>query len=712
MSDKNSATAAVKRPVPDSDATQHASSADAPPPAKKSKNSASTSSSSNGSGEIEKTTAATAVTVFQPPDRIVKGSHVPSRTLYNQLYKQSIKDPEKFWENMAKENLIWSQPFDAVRFGSLEKGNVAWFINGRMNACVNCVDRHVLSRGDKVAIIWESDEPGASKKITYKELLDNVCRVANALKSKGVRRGDAVTIYMPMIPEIAYTMLACARIGAPHSVVFAGFSAQALASRVHNCSTKWIVTADEGKRGGRTLGLKKIVDDAIGMLPDETLVRNVFVFSRTGSDQVPYVDGRDVKMSDLLPLQRPFCPAEQMDAEDTLFLLYTSGSTGAPKGVAHTTAGYMLWTSTTHRYVFDLREDDVFACVADCGWITGHSYIVYGPLCNGATTVIFESTPLYPDAGRYWDMCQRHKVTQFYTAPTAIRALAAKGDAFVQKYDLSNLRVLGTVGEPINPEAWLWYHKIVGKEQCAVVDTYWQTETGGHIVTPLPGAIATKPGSATLPFFGIELAVLDAKTGKELEGNNVEGVLCVKQPWPGMARTVFGDHQRYMDVYLRPYKGMYFTGDGCRRDGDGYYWITGRVDDVLNISGHRIGTAEIESALALHDAVAEAAVVGFAHDIKGQGMACYCVRGGGGGDDEEQLRKALTQQVRSEIGPFAKPDKVLFVPGLPKTRSGKVMRRLLRKVISGVFDVEKLGDVSTLKDPSVVRKIIDVVRSA
>jgi len=653
------------------------------------------------SGKVEE------IKTYPPPAKASKGAHIASMTKYKELYKESITSPEKFWESLARDNLVWSAPFDAVKFGDFKEGDVGWFINGKLNACTNCVDRHVLSRGNKTAIIWEADEPGESKKITYKELLREVCRVANALKAKGVRKGDAVTIYMPMVPEIAYTMLACARIGAPHSVVFAGFSSTALASRIQNCKTKWVVTTDEGKRGGRTLKLKEIVDTAVAQCAD--IVKNVFVFKRTGAT-VPFKAGRDVWMDDLMKCQRPFCPAESMDSEDTLFLLYTSGSTGAPKGVAHTTAGYLLWTSTTHRYVFDLREDDVFACVADCGWITGHSYILYGPLCNGATTVIFESTPLYPDAGRYWDMVQRHKITQFYTAPTAIRALAAKGNQFVEKYDLKTLRVLGTVGEPINPEAWQWYYDVVGKKQCAIVDTYWQTETGGHIVTPLPGATPTKPGSATFPFFGIELAILDAKSGAELLGNGVEGVLCVKQPWPGMARTVFGDHQRYLDVYMRPYAGMYFTGDGCSRDKDGYYWITGRVDDVLNISGHRIGTAEIESALVLHDAVAEAAVVGYAHDIKGQGMACYCVVMAGTVQTPE-LVKSIRMQVRTDIGPFATPDKIIFVPDLPKTRSGKIMRRLLRKVISGVHDVAKLGDVSTLKDPSVVSKIIDVIKS-
>jgi acetyl-CoA synthetase len=650
--------------------------------------------------------AAREAKVYQPPGCVADGSLISSMAQYRKLHSDSL-NPE-FWARLAKEELKWFVPFDATLFGGFDQGNVAWFVNGKLNACTNCVDRHVKNRGDKVAIIWEADEPGQSKKITYRELLANVCRVANALKSQGVRKGDPVTIYMPMVPELAYTMLACARIGAPHSIVFAGFSASALQSRIENCRTRFVVTVDEGKRGGRTLRLKDIVDKAVKAVRPASLVQKVFVFRRTGGE-VRFDRTRDVWMDGeggLLEKQRPFCPAESMDAEDTLFLLYTSGSTGAPKGVAHTTAGYLLWTATTHKYVFDLREDDVFACVADCGWITGHSYIVYGPLCNGATTLMFESTPLYPDAGRYWDMVATHKVTQFYTAPTAIRALIGRGNEWPAKYDLSSLRVLGTVGEPINPEAWIWYHEKIGGGRCAIVDTYWQTETGGHIVTPLPGATPTKPGSACFPFLGIDLALLDAQTGAVVEGNDKSGVLAVRRPWPGMTRTVFGDHQRYLNVYLKPYPGYYFTGDGCHRDADGYYWITGRVDDVLNISGHRIGTAEIEAALLLHDSLSEAAVVGFPHDVKGQGMICYCVLKQGVQESPELL-KALRMKVRAEIGPFATPDHCVIAPGLPKTRSGKTMRRILRKIVAQETEPRsKLGDISTLIDPTVVEKLI------
>jgi acetyl-CoA synthetase len=572
---------------------------------------------------------------------------------------------------------------------------------GQMNVCYNCVDRHIAERGDQVAIIHEGDELGASKSYTYKQVLEEVCRVANVLLTNGVRKGDIVAIYMPMMADIAFVMLACARIGAVHSVVFAGFSADSLRDRILDANCKWVITADEGKRGGRTIPLKQISDVAVLQC---ACVEKVFVYARTGSPLVEY-GVKDIKMEDALASARPFCPCVTLDSEDPFFLLYTSGSTGKPKGVQHTQAGYLLYAMLTHLYVFDYRPGDVYACVADCGWITGHSYIVYGPMANGATTVMFESTPLYPDHGRYWDLVQRHKVTQFYTAPTAIRALMRYGEEEPGKYDLSSLRVLGTVGEPINPEAWRWYDKVVGKGKAAIVDTFWQTETGGIVVTPLPGATPTKAGSATFPFFGIQLALM-TKEGEELKENGVAGMLCIKDTWPSLARTVYGNHLRYLNTYMRPFPGKYFTGDGAYRDNSGYIWITGRVDDVLNVSGHRLGSAEIESALVEHPRVAESAVIGFPHETKGQGICCY-VTVKEGVEESKELLTELKMQVRKGIGPFATPDYIVITPSLPKTRSGKIMRRVLRKIISR--ETHQLGDISTLADSSVVEKLIKKV---
>lgn len=623
----------------------------------------------------------------------------------------SIADTSKYWSALADTKLSWFAPYATVQSGSFEDGSVAWFLNGKINACYNAVDRHLLpsgpcgsSRADDVAIIWEGDEPTDVRRITFRDLHSKVCRIASGLKEEGVRKGDVVTIYMPMIPELAMTMLACARIGAVHSVIFAGFSADAIADRIESSRSRFVVTADGGKRGGRNLALKKICDAALARKSCDDIVEKLFVFSHHGGSGVTVNPGRDVAFDELIERQRPYCPCEWMDSEDPLFILYTSGSTGKPKGLVHTTAGYCLFAMHTTATSFDLKQSDVYACVADAGWITGHTYIVYGPLLNGLSTFMFESTPMYPDNGRYWDMVQRHKLTVFYTAPTAIRSLMRFGDEPPKKYDLSSLRILGTVGEPINPEAWRWYYEIIGNAKCAVVDTYWQTETGGHVVTNLPGITPMKPGSCTLPFYGIDTVVLDAATGKEVEGNGVEGILAIRQPWPGMTRTCLGDHERYLNVYMKPYPGYYFPGDGCRRDEDGYIWITGRVDDVLNVSGHRIGTAEVESALVAHPAVAQAAVIGFPHDIKGQGICCYTTLTEGYTDSED-LIKQLRLAVRTSIGPFATPDMICAAPGLPMTRSGKIMRRILRKIASNELDT--MGDTSTLADPTVVDALIE-----
>mmetsp|Transcript_7222 Transcript_7222/g.23718 ORF Transcript_7222/g.23718 Transcript_7222/m.23718 type:complete len:655 (+) Transcript_7222:897-2861(+) len=628
---------------------------------------------------------------------------------YKEMYERSI-NPEtasEFWSEQARELLEWITPFEKVKVGGFEVGDHAWFVGGQLNACANCLDKWVLQGEEsakKTAILWEGDEPGTSKKLSYADVLHGTCRIANALKVTGARQGDFVTIYMPMIPETAMAMLACARIGTPHTVVFAGFTASSLRDRIVDSRSKWVLTSDVGKRGGKTIKLKEITDAAVAQCPE---VLKVFVFQRTG-EAVPYGD-RDVKMSDLLPKMRPYCPPVPIDAEDVLFTLYTSGSTGKPKGVAHAAAGYLLQAAMTTKYSFDLRPSDVFACVADVGWITGHSYIVYGPLCNHATSVMFESVPTYPDPGRYWDLVDRHGVTVFYTAPTAIRALLSYGDAPVKKYSRKSLRVLGTVGEPINPEAWRWYFEVVGDKRCSIADTYWQTESGGHILTPLPGVTPMKPGSCCLPFFGVVPLVLDSQTGEIRESNGVDGVLAIRSHWPGACRTVWGDHDRYMKTYLLPYKPYYFTGDGCRRDDDGYYWITGRVDDVLNTSGHRIGTAEVESACVLHPAVAQAATVGYPHDIKGQGICVY-LELTKGYDETPELIKELKQAVRSAIGPFATPDLIIPVVGLPKTRSGKILRRVLRKVAAA--EEHQLGDVSTLADPSVIDSLIAKVKKA
>ena len=619
---------------------------------------------------------------------------------YDKLYAESVRDPEGFWKRTA-QRLDWIKPFSKVKDVSFAADDlhVRWFEDGQLNLSANCLDRHLQTRGDKTAILWEGDDPNEAKAITYRQLHEQVCRAANLLKNLGVRKGDRVTIYLPMIPEAAVAMLACARIGAVHSVVFGGFSPDSLAGRIADCSSKLVITADEGLRGGKKVPLKVNVDEALTR-PGTTSVETVLVVKRTGAPiamQAP----RDRSWDTLLAQQDTECAPEPLNAEDPLFILYTSGSTGKPKGVLHTTAGYGVYVSYTHECVFDLREDDVYWCTADVGWVTGHSYIVYGPLANGATSLMFEGIPSYPDAGRFWQVIDKHKVTLFYTAPTAIRALMREGEAPVKKHKRSSLRLLGTVGEPINPEAWEWYWRVVGDGRCPIVDTWWQTETGGILITPLPGAIAQKPGSATKPFFGVQPAIVDAN-GKILDGE-AEGNLVLLDAWPGMMRTVYGDHQRFIDTYFKTYPGTYFTGDGARRDADGYYWITGRVDDVINVSGHRLGTAEVESALVAHPKVAEAAVVGCPHDIKGQGIYAYVTLKSGVNADDA-LRKELIAHVRKEIGPIATPDYLQWAPGLPKTRSGKIMRRILRKIAENAPD--QLGDISTLADPSVVQNLV------
>jgi acetyl-CoA synthetase len=618
---------------------------------------------------------------------------------YFRLYGQSIDDPEGFWAEQGKR-IDWFTPYTQVKDVSFGPGDVhiKWFHDGTTNACTNCLDRHLETRGDQTAIIWEGDDPNDDKQITYREAHEAVCRLANAMKARGVEKGDRVTIYMPMIPEAAYAMLACARIGAIHSVVFGGFSPDSLGGRILDCESTVVITADEGVRGGRKIPLKANTDKALESCPG---VNTVFVVKRTGGD-IAWADGRDVWYHEACEAASPDCPAEVMNAEDPLFILYTSGSTGKPKGVMHTTGGYLVYNAITHHYIFDYHDGDIYWCTADVGWVTGHSYIVYGPLANGATTLMFEGVPNYPDASRFWQVCDKHKVNIFYTAPTAIRALMREGDEPVTKTDRGSLRILGTVGEPINPEAWLWYHRVVGEERCPIVDTWWQTETGGILITPLPGATPLKPGSATRPFFGVKPVIVDGD-GKQLEGPG-EGNLCIADAWPGMMRTVYGDHERFVQTYFSTYAGRYFTGDGCRRDEDGYYWITGRVDDVLNVSGHRMGTAEVESALVAHHQVAEAAVVGYPHDIKGQGIYAY-VTLNVGEEPSEELRKELVQWVRKEIGPIASPDLIQWAPGLPKTRSGKIMRRILRKIAEN--DYGALGDTSTLADPAVVDDLVD-----
>lgn len=625
---------------------------------------------------------------------------------YKALYSESLSNNEKFWAEQARQQLVWHKDFSIVRHGSFTDGNLAWFLDGELNVSYNCVDRHALATPNKVAILHNGDNPDDVRKVTYNELLNEVCRVANYLKSEGLTKGDAVAIYMPTIPEAIFAMLACARLGVVHSVVFGGFSAEALASRVQDAGCKIIITADQGIRGGKPVHLKQIVDDALWSFPCPS-VKRVLVFKNTSNSKVPFHPPRDVYWQDLMKLQRPYCPPVWVNSEDPLFLLYTSGSTGKPKGVMHTSAGYLLQVTMTLRYIFDYHPNDVHACVADIGWVTGHSYIVYGPLSNGACTVTFDSIPTFPDAGRYWDLVDRFKITQFYTSPTAIRALMKFGKDPLAKYSLSSLRVLGSVGEPINPEAWRWYNDEVGRGKCTIVDTYWQTETGAIMIAPIPGAIATKPGSASLPFFGVEPVIVDPTSGKILEGNGVTGVLAIARPWPSMARTILGDHDRFMLTYLQPYPGLYFTGDGAERDADGYYWIRGRVDDVINVSGHRLGTAEIESALVAHPSCAEAAVIGAPDDLTGQAIYCFCILRDGFKSDED-AEKNLKQSVRSHIGPFATPKHVFLVPNLPKTRSGKIIRRILRKIAA--HEEDQLGDLTTLNDPAIVQVIIDMVK--
>ncbi|PWN48967.1 acetate--CoA ligase [Violaceomyces palustris] len=622
--------------------------------------------------------------------------HIDEAT-YRAEHKKSLENPDEFWAKVANEVISWDVPFKTVRSGGFENGDVAWFPEGQLNASYNCVDRWAFKNPDKVAFIYEADEPNQHREITYGQLLKDVCQLANTLKKLGVKKGDTVIIYLPMIPEAAVALLACARIGAVHSVVFAGFSSDSLRDRAVDCEARVVITTDEGKRGGRTIATKSIVDVALKECPR---VEHCLVVKRTGND-VGWVEGRDKWYHEELLKERAYCPPTPVLAEDPLFILYTSGSTGKPKGVVHTTAGYLLGTALTVKHVFDLHPDDKFACMADIGWITGHSYIVYGPMMNGITSLIFESTPVYPTPARYWDIVDKHQLTQFYTAPTSIRLLRRLGEEHVRSHDLSSLRVIGSVGEPINPEAWNWYNENVGRKECAIVDTYWMTEGGSIMITPLPGAIKAKPGSATVPFWGVDSVILDPTTGKELTGNGVEGVLAIRNPWPSVARTIFNDHNRFLDTYMRPYKGFFFTGDGAARDKDGYIWIKGRVDDVINVSGHRLSTAEIESALIQHPGVAETAVVGVPDEMTGQSIAAYVtLKPEFQYDSEEALQKELILQVRRVIGPFAAPKKLVFAADLPKTRSGKIMRRILRLISSD--EAHRLGDTSTLADPSVV----------
>ena len=636
--------------------------------------------------------------LFKVPADWVKNSYV-NQSSYESKYKESIDNNEKFWAAEGKR-IHWFKPYTKVKdvIYSTKKVSIKWFYDGTTNVSYNCIDRHLPKRAKQTAIIFEGDDPKESKKITYQELSDEVCKLANGLKEIGVKKGDRVTIYMPMVPEGVYAMLACTRIGAIHSVVFGGFSPDSIVNRILDCKSEYVITADEGLRGQKVISLKKNIDEALKKCPD---VKKCIVLKRTGGN-ISFNEKRDVWYHELTSKMSTTCKPEEMNAEDPLFILYTSGSTGKPKGVLHTTGGYLVYASMTHQYIFDYKDGDIYWCTADIGWVTGHSYIVYGPLSNGATTLVFEGVPSYPDASRFWQVIDKHEVNIFYTAPTALRALMREGDAMVKKTSRKSLKLLGSVGEPINPEAWIWYHKVVGDSRCPIVDTWWQTETGGILISPQPGAIDLKPGSATKPFYGIIPVIVDEK-GKELDGA-CEGRLCMKESWPGQMRTVYGDHQRFIDTYFSQHDGKYFTGDGCKRDEDGYYWITGRVDDVIIVSGHNLGTAEIESAFVAHPKVAEAAVVGYPHDIKGQGLYCYVtLKVGENGSDA--LTKELKDLVRKIIGPLATPDLIHYTPGLPKTRSGKIMRRILRKVAENQY--ENLGDTSTLADPTVVQSLID-----
>ena len=636
--------------------------------------------------------------LYKPSDKIVENAHI-NKLKYEKMYKESISNPIKFWGEHGKR-IDWIKNYEKVRDFSYDQKNlyIKWFEDGTLNASYNCIDRHLKNNGNKTAIIWEGDNPHEQKSITYNELYKNVCKFANVLKKLGAKKGDRITIYMPMIPEAAYAMLACTRIGAIHSVVFGGFSPEALAGRIEDCNSNLIITADEGIRGGKTIPLKQNTDEA---LKKASSCKKCLVIKRTNGD-INWINNRDFWYHELFEEVAETCEPEEMNAEDPMFILYTSGSTGKPKGVMHTTGGYMVYTSITHEYIFDYKPNEVYWCTADVGWVTGHSYIIYGPLSNCATTLMFEGVPNYPTSSRFWEVVDKHKVNIFYTAPTALRALMAEGEAPVKKTNRGSLRILGTVGEPINPEAWNWYNEIVGDKRCPIVDTWWQTETGGILITPLPGAIDAKPGSATKPFFGIKPVLVD-NDNNELNGE-AEGNLCIEMSWPGQMRSVYGDHQRFIDTYFKTFPGRYFSGDGCRRDKDGYYWITGRVDDVINVSGHRMGTAEVESALVAHTDVAEAAVVGYPHDIKGQGIYAY-VTLNIGVNSSDQLHAELKKWVRKEIGPIATPDLLQFSPQLPKTRSGKIMRRILRKIAANEY--QDLGDTSTLADPSVVNDLID-----
>ncbi|MCG5499981.1 acetate--CoA ligase [Ectothiorhodospira lacustris] len=639
------------------------------------------------------------VKIHEVPKDFAASAHV-NLEQYESMYRQSVQDPDGFWAEQAKTYLDWFQPWDSVLEGSFDgEARVTWFKGGKLNVAHNCLDRHLDTRGDQAAIIWEGDDPAEDRTITYRELHTEVCKFANVLKSKGVSKGDRVSIYLPMIPEAAVAMLACARIGAVHSIVFGGFSPDALRDRIQDAEAKVVITSDQSLRGGRKVPLKGNADKAAAQCPTITTM----VVVKRGGEPVEWKEGRDVWYHEEVAAASAECPAEPMDAEDPLFILYTSGSTGKPKGVMHTTGGYLLQAAMTHKLVFDYKDGEVYWCTADVGWVTGHSYIIYGPLANGAKSLMFEGVPNYPDNGRFWQVCDKHNVSIFYTAPTAIRMLMGVGDEFVTKHKRSTLRLLGTVGEPINPEAWEWYHRVVGDGRCPIVDTWWQTETGAHMIVNLPGAVDMKPGSATKPFFGVEPLLVDDQ-GNEITETPAEGNLCLRNPWPSMMRSLWGDHKRFVETYFKMYPGLYFTGDGARRDEDGYYWITGRVDDVLNVSGHRLGTAEIESALVLHPKVAEAAVVGYPHDITGQGIYAY-VTLMAGEEGSKELADELVKLVRTEIGPIAKINLIQFAAGLPKTRSGKIMRRILRKIAAN--ELESLGDTSTLADPEVVNVLID-----